>query len=407
MARYTLGQDCHMKHVIAIPFVCATAVALALCQGQELASSGGTSAGQNAPSNRRLVQPGELVHVGSFKVPADAVGGGKRGFEYGGGAPAYNPGRDSLFLVGHDWDQFSAEISIPQLNGTARVLQPLADAVEGRRVSIDEDKVGGQLVYNGQLILTKFGFYDATVSQLASHFVRPLDLSIKGQVKGPHRIGPLGAGFYSGYMAAVPAEWQRLLGGPVLTGNCCLSILSRTSYGPAAAAMDPSHLGVSEDAVPLVYYTPEHQTLGAYGAPGSHPVFNGSTRIRGLVFPEGTASVLFFGATGIGNYCYGYAPDCGAPGYDKGEHAYPYRAYVWAYDANDLAASRAGKVRPWNVKPYATWELPLANVEFAGIGGAAYDPATGRIFVTQRLADGGLPLIHIFRIEQPAAAVRK
>jgi hypothetical protein len=355
-------------------------------QGQAAASAG-----------RWLIQPDELVLVGSFKLPADAGGPGKRGFEYGGTALAFNAARNSLFIVGHDWDQMSAEISIPPMDGTATILQTFADAVEGTKVSVDEDKVGGQLVYNGQLVVTRFGFYDATVSQTQSHFVRPLDLSVKGQLKGPFKPGKLGAGFYSGFMAAVPAEWQQALGGPVLTGNCCLSILNRTSYGPAASAFDPAKLGNPADAPALVYYTMDHPTLGEYGVPGSHPVFNGSTRIRGMVFPEGSASVLFIGATGIGNYCYGFAPDCGAPGYDKGEHAYPYRGYIWAYDAADLAAARAGKTKPWNVKPYATWELPLADVQFAGIGGAAYDPATGRIFISQRLADRELPRIYIFK----------
>lgn len=183
-------------------------------------------------------------------------------------------------------------------------------------------KVGGSLVYQGVLWFTKCLYYDAEHAQTASHFSRPISLSTTGQVTGPLTIGSIGAGFVSGYLGHVPADWQSVLGGTVLTGNCCLSIISRTSYGPAASAWTPGQTS----ATPLVHYTIDHQTLGTCGAPGSNPVFNGSTRIHGIVFPAGTDSVLFFGRTGTGNYCYGTGAECGDPvDESRGEHAYPYR----------------------------------------------------------------------------------
>lgn len=346
------------------------------------------------------IQPDSLVHLGSFRVPQGiSVGTAQLGFEYGGTALAFNPANNSLFIVGHDWDQFTAEIGIPGFNETAPVLQALTDAWEGRTVG-DDSKVGGQLVYRNQLILTKYMFYDASHGQTASHATRPLDLAIRGRVNGPHKVGKLLPGFYAGYMAHVPPAWQAQLGGPVLTGNCCLSIISRTSYGPAAFVIDPANIGIKDRAIPLVYYPADHQTLGAYGAPGVHPVFSGATSVKGLVFPEGTSSVLFIGSTGIGNYCYGEAAECGDPVSPyKGEHAYPYRAYVWAYSAFDLAAVKSGVKRPWDVKPYATWELPFGNQRPGSIGGAALDPATGHIYVSQRFADGDRPLIQVFKVQ--------
>src|SRR5439155_23438686 len=99
------------------------------------------------------------------------------------------------------------------------------------------------LVYNGLLYVTDYLYYDGPGTQARSHFIRPMDLSAKGQLKGPLRAGPLGAGFYSGYFGLIPADWQAKLGGPVLNGNACLSIISRTSYGPAAFAIDPANIG--------------------------------------------------------------------------------------------------------------------------------------------------------------------
>jgi hypothetical protein len=201
-------------------------------------------------------------------------------------------------------------------------------------------------------------------------------------------------------MGLVPTEWQTALGGPALVGNCCLSIISRTSYGPAVAAFNPDSLG---SAVSLVNYPQAHQTLGLYGASGSHPVFNGTTRISGVIFPPGTASVLFIGSTGIGNYCYGEAAECGGDPVQtyKGDHAYPYRPYVWAYNANDLAAVKAGSKQPWEVVPYATWELTtdLGDVRYWGTVGAAYDSATKRLYLSESHAAGELPLVHVYTLQ--------
>ncbi len=222
----------------------------------------------------------------------------------------------------------------------------------------------------------------------------------------------------SGFMTEVPPEWRTLLGGPALTGNCCIPIISRTSFGPAAFAFDPAALGRSAAlrAVPLLYYPPAHPTLGAWDAswnPTGGVFFGGGTTIRGVVFPRGTRSVLFFGTQGVGTFCYGegtsdksldgkptpdgttwcYDPD----GSSKGTHAYPYVAEVWAYDAADLAAVRRGAKRPWQVRPYATWQLhlPFASGQ---IGGAAYDPTAGVIYVSQQFGNGTDPVIHVFKV---------
>ena len=74
---------------------------------------------------------------------------------------------------------------------------------------------------------------------------------------------------------------------------------------------------------------------------------------------------------------------------------------MWAYDANDLAAAKAGQKAPWDVKPYATWPLvlPFSEEGHAVLNGAAYDPETGRLFLSQGFGDGELPVIHVFTIQ--------
>ncbi len=367
-----------------------------------------------------LVLAGNLVHQGVFHVPGGIHAGGQAnaGFEYGGTALAYNAAKNSLYLAGHDWDQFVGEVSVPALGGTGTLLQNLVDPTEGKLSSVNPSdsgskKLGGMLALSDRLIITGFSFYDGAGTQAVSHFSRPLSLTTTGQVTGPYRVGSLGGGFYAGYMGVIPAEWQAALGGTALTGQCCLSVISRTSYGPAVFAFDPTSAGPTASS--LLYY-PGSNPLEPYGAGGSHPLFNGTTKVRGVVFPKGTSSVLFIGSTGVGAYCYGQGTSDSSlngqavPGetgvqycFDptngsKGEHAYPYQSFVWAYNANDLAAVKSRSKSPWAPRPYATWQLPDITGGMDMVGGAAYDPATNRIFISQKFGDGDLPLIHVYTL---------
>ena len=361
-----------------------------------------------------LLKQADLIYQGAFRLPRGKAG--KSSFDYGGSALAYNPANDSLFIVGHDHQQMVGEISIPsivnssQINhlSTAQVLQPFTEVTEGKMFTVDSGtiKIGGLMVYRGKLYITAYSYYDADGSQRLSHFSRPLTLSLKGQLSGPYEVGLLKAGFVSGYMTHIPREWQEHLGGPAITGNCCIAIVTRTSYGPSAFAFDPVDLGVKKPApaTPLVYYNSAHTTLGGWNQTG--PQFNGTTQIRAVVFPEGTNSVLYFGRHGTGRLCYGAGADCNDPvNSAQGTHAYPYVYQVWAYDAEELKAAKNGRKNPWDVVPYAVWnfKLPFQPANRV-LGGAAYDPGTQRIFVVQYYAESfGQPMIHVWRVAGPAA----
>src|SRR5262245_49633434 len=84
------------------------------------------------------VQLSDLVYQGAFRVPQGSTD--QTSFSYGGTALAYNPANNSLFMVGHEWHQRSAEISIPTIINstnissltTATLRQNFADATEGK-----------------------------------------------------------------------------------------------------------------------------------------------------------------------------------------------------------------------------------------------------------------------------------
>jgi hypothetical protein len=354
------------------------------------------------------------VYQGAFRVPPGTTS--TNTFEYGGTALAFNPTNNSLFMIGHDWYQNSAEIQIPSIVNsininslkTATILQPFRDPTEGKLGSINPSdqnskKVGGQLVYNGKLYVTGYSYYDGAGTQTKSHFVRLINLSTSGQVKGPYTVGNQYPGFVSGYMTLIPSEWQSQFGGPALTGNCCLAIAGVQSNGPAASVFNPSNVGSgSSVAATAVVGYPSTHPLGT-GWETTNPFYNGTTQIRGIVFPVGTRSVMFFGRHGVGTFCYGTGAECNDPADNsKGTHAYPYKYQIWAYDANDLVAVKNGAKQQWEVTPYSVWNfsLPFAGASSAHVlGGAAYDPQTHNIYVSQQCSDTNCaPIIHVFKV---------
>ena len=390
-----------------------------------------------APGSEPLIQPGNLVYQGAFRVPDGTFGSSPLAtFEYGGTALAFNASHNSLFLVGHDSGQLVAEIGIPPLVNstnisdlnTATVLQPFADPTGGTLATVNPGgtiKIGGLLPYNDRLYLTAFDYYDGVNTQVRSHFITDPNFSLTN-VNGPYQVGEPGfcltsnqlcAGFVDGYMTNIPLDWQAALGGPVLSGQCCIPVIGRTSSGPAAVTIDPGQLGLTAPlpVTPQVFYPLAYPTLGTFYTDSAY--FNGSSEVKGLVFPSGTRSLLFFGRHGLGPFCYGEGtsdptlaglatPDGSIYCYDptsiyKGTHGYPYAYYVWAYDASQLAGVAGGN--PWNPTPYAVWSLTLPfGIADAHILGATYDAASGRIFLSEAKGDvNALPVIHVFSVNVP------
>jgi hypothetical protein len=382
------------------------------------------------PSTEPLLRQSNLVYQGAFRLPQTNCGPTYACFSYGGTAITYDAADNSLYIVGHRYGQMSAEVSIPSLVdsnslsalNTATLLQPFADATDAKRNDVNilgntQNYIGGQLVFNNQLVVSVYSYYDGGTTQSTSHFIRPMNLSTQ-QVTGPYKVGSQYPGFVSGYMTMIPAEWQGPLGGPALTGNCCLAIAAAQSNGPAVSAFNPAPTGATNSvlATPLVGY-PYSDPLGT-GWRTQSTLYNGTTQITGVAFPSGTRSVLFFGRQGTGPFCYGSGTaDASLDGqptgqgdnwcYDpanssKGVHGYPYSYQVWAYDANDLAAVAKGTKAQYQIQPYAVWtfHLPFENSsDNHFLGGIGFDPQNSLIYISQLSEDSGTyPIIHAFKV---------
>ena len=382
------------------------------------------------PSALPRIAFGDLTYLGAFRLPDQFVN--NDGFTIGGHPVTYNPGRNSLFIGSRNGNL--AEVNIPAPVNSSNIaslpfatfLQGFHEPTEGNlsQVASEGVSIDGLLVHNNKLYGTASIYYDANNTQRVSHYSHSTVLSNASFV-GMRQVWLDGmSGFVSGYMATVPAEWQARLGGPALTGQCCIPIAWRTSWGPSAFAWNPADIASTSPvaASPLLYYDHTHPSLGRWDT--SNPVYGGTTQINGLAVIAGSRTALFFGRNGTGPFCYGngtsnqslvgtIGPDnelyCYDPAYSsKGQHAYPYNYQIWAYDLNDLAAVRAGTRQPWDLQPYGVWpfNLPMSEPQVR-IGGIGYDSARQIIYVVQMYADqdgyGYRPLVHALKVGGGAA----
>jgi hypothetical protein len=386
------------------------------------------AAGSQQPRTAPLLERQHLVYAGAFRLPAD-VGPGHARFEGGGHSMSFDAANNTLWMSGLS-RQWVAEVNIPAIRtgaalsdfSTATLRTPFHDVLNGTLDAIGKANnpfIGGTLPWLGDLIVSAYIYFDAGYAQTKSHF------RVRGStVTGPSVVGSVGAGYVGGWMTPIPAEWQGPLGGPALTGQCCIPIISRTSSGPAASVFNPADVGVKSPvpARQVLGYPLEHTTLGRPDSNGT--LFNTTVYMGGMVFPAGTRSLLFIGGRkALGPFCYGGGQDnpalhgkphptpqsetvCYDPSnHDKGTHGYPYTHFIWAYDANDLVAVKNGK-QSWQVVPYATWafDLPFQHAQRV-IAGVAWDPATKRLFLTATNGDGDLPLVHVFSIDTATAVL--
>jgi hypothetical protein len=379
-----------------------------------LALAGGAFVGAQRPALKDLplIREADLVYQGSFRIENKRMNGTRMGF--GASGLGFNPARNSLYAVGHDQHQLATEISIPEPRKTdgyeqlpvAEYLQNFFDPLDGKRAAISPSgkasdvRIGTLLPFAGKLIVSAWTYYDAGLNTRTSHVVSSLDLSVPDDAQGPFVTDAPRVAYTAVYMSELPDQWKAAFGAPVLAGGCCTPIISRTSYGPAAFAIDPSKFvdGRPLPARPLVFY-PNDKMISVFSQQGE--LANAATNVNGAMVPTGTRTVLFIGRQGLGPVCYGSGAKCNDPhNADSGFHAPPYRVQVWAYDALELLAVAEGLKKPWEPRPYAVWGLTLPfERPLRRLQSAAFDPATNRIFIAP--SSGEEPLVHVMKVTPP------
>jgi hypothetical protein len=386
-----------------------------------------------------LVYPTNLSFVGAFKSP-DSIE-----IYYGGMGLAFNSANTSLYI---SKDTSAAEITIPTgLNPAITafgslpnysIIQPITDVTEGgiaAAISADElapgpgsggdDNIVGLAVYNNRLIVDAGNQY--TSNQTVTHWSRPLSFSTTGNVLGPATVSNAtynNPRWSTGPMALLPADKASVnyfgSNGKVLVGWAPDSSISLSvSGGPSVFAFDPTAI-TGRVAVPsnaVLAYTQDAPIDNHWytdGIPTNHffPVYGLSSAHYGIVFPNGTDSILFIGRNGHGFMVYSdpanppdrpwiYDPH----GSGVGEHSFPWYPQIWAYDARELKAAYDAGQPSETVKPYAIWNFDwptTGTTQF--VYGAAYDPATRRIYISVGGENFRRAMIFVYEVTNAVAA---
>lgn len=386
------------------------------------ASSASSVALTGGATTQRLLGAGDVTYLGYVNgLWTDGIDNTvNHSYEYQGVGAALSVSEDGRFLycAGHDYGQRISRLALPaaalptalggtgntSVGGTVTVSTPLT-SVPG-----DSGAAGtkncGSLEWAGRLIVSKYTFYDGGGTASRSHTVAANAAALTGW-GSMQRVGTRHPNFYGGPMGVIPPEWRTLLGGPAITSQSTLSIITTTSAGPCAFVFDPADVGVvtgTVTATPLMWFDPTGARSYMGGALDTTGVaseyWSLADAYGGFAFPAGTRSFLCIHRHGFGPLRYKNADNsCGESG---GYSAPPYRLQVSAFDANDLLAVKTGTKQPWELQPYAIWTLPVtidgACVRLAR-GGVAYDPVTRRIYaVAQWASPSQPPRIHVWQV---------
>jgi uncharacterized protein YegP (UPF0339 family) len=367
-----------------------------------------------------LIQAASIVYQGAFALPTggsstpyrqDQLGSSRFGY----GAEAMSAYRDpttgklSIFISGFNQGQV-AQVEVPNqflktlpfnysALPTAPLLQKFRDITNGditattSTLGFDSNGASprGFLASNGRLIFSAVNWY--SYRQNASHGVASVDFTANQSWSGFYRpsssVVPIRA--IAGSMANIPTSLQTALGGKALTGGSSVSIISTSSYGPALSSFDPDSIGVVSDfrTTPLLYYPENHPVCGNPGCDNTNnAIFNWGSSIRGFAVVPSADSILFVGTHGVGGYWYGGMTGPNGeqelPGNMwQGPHSTAYEYRVWAYRVSDLALVKAGKAKPWDIKPYAIIRLPELSAEdpLGRIASSTFDQDSGLLFV--------------------------
>lgn len=342
-----------------------------------------------------LISLSALTYLGAFKLPPTSGSGpgNPNSFHDGGQAMAYDPYTDTLIVQGNYRYGNASRVTIPTPSipspPTASFVGSWMDMLwrfPNSNVDAADNQIGGFLpLPNGDMIISYYVYYDANNTQNTTHVRR----TAAGVVSSKVLVGQAGrAGFTSGWMFPIPSTWQSLFGGPSITGNGSLSIISRTSLGPAASIFNPANIPNLNPtpAGEVLSYPINHPTLGTCE---TGTIFNcaASNNRAGLIWIDNTATLLYLHHVCEVN-----------PVYSGGWTCPTGRKTKWLfYNANDLLAVKNGSKQPWDVLPYA---IVNAGAELLTnqVRSITYNAQATRIYVAEGGGDGPQPLIHVYSV---------
>ncbi|MHB1260316.1 MAG: hypothetical protein ACYC2H_01230 [Thermoplasmatota archaeon] len=341
----------------------------------------------------------------------DGAGGD---ISYGGGAVGLSEDGKFIYISCVQDHAGFAKLTLPAVGGRAKVVAPCLGPNRAEIAKVHPDPsafrpmLGGILELNGRITVTGYISYDASGSANKSHWHGP-DLA---HLSGPF-AGTVPNGMVKSQMGVVPPEWRALLGGSAYSTAGYTSIISRASYGAAVTIFDPAT--VTGNGFPMTTVLGcRHNDPGCNtydNDAGGKDNYQGSELTALGFFVPGSRTYLVVEREGTGPSCYGYATrnkaDHGKPYLDaklcysltdpldqKGPKAYPYRLVAKLYDVNEWVAVKQGTKKPWEIRQYATIDLPGSN-DGEYIQSGVFDRFTGQLHLW-RYTGGGVNTVYVY-----------
>ncbi len=395
------------------------------------------------------IQPENLEYLGAFRLPEGPDG---IAWEYSGQGLAFCDSGDpdgpddgypgSLFGIGHDWNTYVSEISIPvpvispdknpEALNLARTLQPFSNVRSAYfdTVYLEQTRAGiaylpPQGLQTAGKLYTCFAAHMGEGDDGPCHGWCGTDLS-NPQSAGPWRLGNLPNYVTSDYIFEIPESWSReytpeyrLATGRFRDGGQGAQGPSLIAYGPWNSGNPPT-TGSTLDCIPLLLYG----DVTTENSPRMNAYHHSDEWAGGAWLTSGEYSaVIFTGTKGEGNCWYGlidgtvweapyptHLPDSLLE--TRGWWSERFTGQILFYDTGELAQVALGKSSPWTPQPYAVMNIDSTLYHIGSqrqkshIMACVFDRLNERLYLIEPLADGDRSLIHVWKIRTRSAVVK-
>jgi hypothetical protein len=381
------------------------------------------------PRNLPLLDPAALAGLNTYSFQYPTIDGAGGRLTYGAGAIGVSEDGNYLYVSCELDNSGIAKIEIPPPGGMARVVAPCQgpNAAEIAKIHPNPNEwrpvLGGVFEQAGRITVTGYITYDAGGQTVASHWSGPSLTALQGPFGGTVKPGMV-----KSQMAPVPQEWRAILGGPAMSSAGYTSIISRASYGASISIFDPKDVTRNQFPMAMLLGCPHSvPSCNTWNTPTSND-YNGSERSGGMFIVPGTRTLFVVEREASGPTCYGYAttdqalhgtpyPTAANPSpenvpwcysleptdlaWGKGPKGYPYRLVAKLYDLAELAAVKQGLKQPWDIRQYATVDMPGSSPgEFVTSG--AFNPVRGEYYLIRYFGD--TPTVFVYTPRQVVMA---